>query len=77
MSPTSMRSIIEQVSELSEAYYSIEEINFDAEVEKTLMGLGFVRCDFTRPTSEFSRWLAYADRAGQDTASEAGPGSSG
>jgi len=46
--------IIEEVSELSEKYYSIEEINFDAEVEKTLMGLGFVRSDFTRPTSEFS-----------------------
>lgn len=46
--------IIEQVSELSETYYSIEEINFDAEVEKTLMGLGFLRSDFTRPTREFS-----------------------
>lgn len=46
--------IIEQVSELSEKYYSIEEINFDAEVEKTLTGLGFVRSDFTRPTKEFS-----------------------
>jgi ATP-binding cassette subfamily F protein 3 len=46
--------IIEDVSELSEKYYSIEEINFDAEVEKTLMGLGFLRSDFTRPTSEFS-----------------------
>jgi ATP-binding cassette subfamily F protein 3 len=46
--------IIEQVSELSEKYYSIEEINFDAEVEKTLKGLGFDRTDFTRPTSEFS-----------------------
>ena len=46
--------IIEEVSELSEKYYSIEEINFDAEVEKTLMGLGFVRSDFTRPTQEFS-----------------------
>jgi ATP-binding cassette subfamily F protein 3 len=46
--------IIEDVSELSEKYYSIEEVNFDAEVEKTLMGLGFVRSDFTRPTSEFS-----------------------
>src|SRR4051812_42100550 len=46
--------IIEDVAELSEKYYSIEEINFDAEVEKTLMGLGFVRSDFTRPTSEFS-----------------------
>lgn len=46
--------IIEQVSELSEKYYSIEEINYDAEVEKTLMGLGFLRSDFTRPTHEFS-----------------------
>ncbi len=46
--------IIEQVSELSEKYYSIEEINFDAEVEKTLKGLGFERSDFTRPTTEFS-----------------------
>jgi ATP-binding cassette subfamily F protein 3 len=46
--------IIEEVSELSEKYYSIEEINFDAEIEKTLMGLGFLRSDFTRSTSEFS-----------------------
>jgi ATP-binding cassette subfamily F protein 3 len=46
--------IIEQVAELSEKYYSIEEINFDAEVEKTLMGLGFLRSDFNRPTQEFS-----------------------
>lgn len=46
--------IIEEVSELSEKYYSIEEINYDAEVEKTLMGLGFLRSDFARPTSEFS-----------------------
>jgi ATP-binding cassette subfamily F protein 3 len=46
--------IIEQVSELSEKYYSIEEVNYDAEIEKTLMGLGFVRSDFTRSTSEFS-----------------------
>ncbi len=46
--------IIEQVSELSEKYYSIEEINFDAEVEITLLGLGFLRSDFTRPTKEFS-----------------------
>lgn len=46
--------IIEQVSELSEKYYSIEEINIDAEVEKTLMGLGFQRSDFGRSTAEFS-----------------------
>ena len=47
-------NIIEQVSEVSEKYYSIEEINFDAEVEKTLFGLGFLRTDFTRKTNEFS-----------------------
>ena len=46
--------IITQVSDLSEKYYSIEEINYDAEVEKILKGLGFEREDFTRPTSEFS-----------------------
>jgi ATP-binding cassette, subfamily F, member 3 len=46
--------IIEQVSELSEKFYSIEEVNYDAEVEKTLMGLGFLRSDFTRSTAEFS-----------------------
>ncbi|MDE5419401.1 ATP-binding cassette domain-containing protein [Labilibaculum sp. DW002] len=46
--------LIERVSALSEVFYSIEEINYDAEVEKTLLGLGFKREDFTRPTSEFS-----------------------
>lgn len=46
--------IIEEVSELSEKFYSIEEINYDAEVEKTLFGLGFLRSDLTRSTSEFS-----------------------
>jgi ATP-binding cassette subfamily F protein 3 len=46
--------IIEKVSTLSEKFYSIEEINFDGEVEKILFGLGFVREDFHRPTAEFS-----------------------
>ncbi|MEZ4901196.1 MAG: ABC-F family ATP-binding cassette domain-containing protein [Spirosomataceae bacterium] len=47
-------AIIERVSELSEKYYSLEEVNYDAEVEKTLLGLGFLRSDFDRKTSEFS-----------------------
>lgn len=47
-------AIIEEVSDLSEQYYSIEEINFDAEIEKTLLGLGFERHHFTQKTSEFS-----------------------
>ncbi len=46
--------LIERVSELSEKFYSIEEINYEAEVEKVLKGLGFEREDFTRQTSEFS-----------------------
>jgi len=46
--------LIEKVSELSEKFYSIEEVNYEAEVEKVLKGLGFLREDFTRPTSEFS-----------------------
>ncbi len=46
--------LIERVSELSEKFYSIEDINYEAEVEKVLFGLGFLREDFERPTSEFS-----------------------
>lgn len=46
--------LIERVSELSEKFYSIEETNYDAEVEKVLKGLGFERSDFNRQTSEFS-----------------------
>ncbi len=46
--------LIEDVSTLSEKYYSIEDTNFDGEVEKILLGLGFEREDFTRLTSEFS-----------------------
>tara|TARA_B100000809_G_scaffold68701_1_gene65891 strand:- start:6923 stop:8557 length:1635 start_codon:yes stop_codon:yes gene_type:complete len=46
--------IIEKVSDLGEQFYSIEEINYDAEVEKALQGLGFKREDFHRQTSEFS-----------------------
>ncbi len=47
-------AIIEQVSELSEKLYSQGEINFDAEIEKILLGLGFERSDFNRPSSDFS-----------------------
>ncbi|WP_344674857.1 ABC-F family ATP-binding cassette domain-containing protein [Sphingobacterium kyonggiense] len=46
--------LIERVSELSEKFYSIEEVNYDAEIEKVLKGLGFERSDFNRMTSEFS-----------------------
>lgn len=46
--------LIERVSTLSEKFYSIEEINYDADIERTLLGLGFSRDDFNRQTSEFS-----------------------
>lgn len=47
-------SIIEQVADLGEKYYALEEVNYDAEVEKALKGLGFKQSDFNRPTKEFS-----------------------
>jgi len=50
----SYMELIEKVSTLSEQFYSIEEINYDADIEKTLLGLGFSREDFQRKTSEFS-----------------------
>ncbi len=46
--------LIERVSDLSEKFYAIEEVNYEAEIEKILIGLGFEREDFTRQTSEFS-----------------------
>ena len=46
--------LIERVSALSEKFYSLAETNYDAEVEKILLGLGFERTDFGRPTGEFS-----------------------
>ena len=50
----SYMELIERVTALSEQFYSIEEINYDADIEKTLIGLGFLREDFSRKTSEFS-----------------------
>ena len=46
--------LIERVSDLGEKYYALEDVNYDAEVEKALKGLGFKQEDFTRQTNEFS-----------------------
>jgi len=46
--------IIERVSDLGEKFYALEDVNYDAEVEKALKGLGFKQEDFTRQTNEFS-----------------------
>lgn len=47
-------NLIQRVSDLGEKFYALEDVNYDAEVEKALRGLGFKREDFARKTSEFS-----------------------
>ncbi len=47
-------TIIEEITNLNEHLSMLGGGNFTAEIEKTLFGLGFVREDFTRKTSEFS-----------------------
>jgi len=47
-------AIIEKVSDLGDKYYALEDLNYDAEVEKALKGLGFTQEDFARQTSELS-----------------------
>jgi len=47
-------ALIEKVSTLSEKFYAIDMTHFEEDVEKALLGLGFERKDFDRPTSEFS-----------------------
>ena len=46
--------IIEKHSRASEHFHIINPGNFQAEIEKTLLGLGFLRKDFERQCSEFS-----------------------
>ena len=46
--------LIERVCNLTEELAIVATDNCEAEMEKTLLGLGFVRSDFNRPTSEFS-----------------------
>ena len=46
--------LIEQVAALGEKFYAIDMTHFEEDIEKTLLGLGFERTDFHRPTSDFS-----------------------
>ena len=48
------QELIERVAEKTELRALMQSENIEAEIEKTLMGLGFERSDFDRPTSEFS-----------------------
>lgn len=50
----SYMELIEKVSTMSEKFYSIDLTHFEEDVEKALLGLGFMREDFNRPTSDFS-----------------------
>jgi hypothetical protein len=47
-------ALIEQVAAMSEKFYAIDLTHFEEDVEKMLLGLGFERSDFVRPTSDFS-----------------------
>ena len=47
-------SLIEESTHLNEQYTMMGGSHYEAEIERTLQGLGFARTDFTRPTSEFS-----------------------
>jgi len=48
------QELIERVAEKTELRALMQSENIEAEIEKTLTGLGFERSDFDRPTSEFS-----------------------
>lgn len=50
----SYMALIEKVATVSEKFYAIDMTHFEEDVEKALLGLGFKRSDFSRPTSEFS-----------------------
>lgn len=50
----SYAELIDRISNLSDLVQMEESENGEAELEKTLLGLGFVRSDFDRNTSEFS-----------------------
>ena len=50
----SYAELIDRISNLNDLVQMEESENGEAELEKTLLGLGFVRSDFDRNTSEFS-----------------------
>ena len=50
----SYMELIEKVAAMSEKFYAIDMTHFEEDVEKALLGLGFHREDFDRPTSDFS-----------------------
>ena len=50
----SYMELIEKVAAMSEKFYAIDLTHFEEDVEKALLGLGFERTDFDKPTASFS-----------------------
>ncbi|MBP3638940.1 MAG: ABC-F family ATP-binding cassette domain-containing protein [Muribaculaceae bacterium] len=50
----SYHELIDRMTSMTEAIAMSGSDNCEAEMEKTLLGLGFMRTDFDRPTAEFS-----------------------
>ena len=50
----SYMELVQKFTAEHERYMMMGAENYEAEIERTLTGLGFVRSDFDRPTSEFS-----------------------
>lgn len=50
----SYMALVEKFTHESERFQMMGGMNYQAELERTLMGLGFAREDFDRPTREFS-----------------------
>ena len=47
-------ALVEKFTQEHERYMMMGGDNYEAEIERTLTGLGFLRTDFDRPTNEFS-----------------------
>ena len=47
-------ALVEKFTHESERFQMMGGLNYQAEIERTLVGLGFTRDDFDRPTKEFS-----------------------
>ena len=62
----SYQNLIDRVTHLTEHFQMMGGNNYHAELERTLIGLGFSREDFDRPTSEFSGgWRGGGGRGGR------------
>lgn len=66
-----MLQLVEKFTQEHERYMMMGGENYEAEIERTLSGLGFTRDDFERPYQGIFRRLANAYRTSQDSVAEA------